>query len=100
VSWHPASGQPAQPLITRPNGVAMMLAAKHPAAAMLFVDFELTDSQAIFAKAHRIGSVPTANDPLAGMPTIQVPDDKLLAEGKKWDDLYTQIVQKGQQIGS
>src|SRR6266536_5388108 len=100
VSWHPAAGQPAQPLITRPNGVAMMRAAKHPAAAVLFVDYELTDSQAIFAKAHRIGSVPTANDPLAGMPTIQVPDDQLLAESKKWNDLYTGIVQRGQQIGS
>jgi iron(III) transport system substrate-binding protein len=100
VSWHPATGAPVQPLVTRPNGVAMMRAAKHPAAAMLFVDYELTDTQAIFAKAFRVGSVPTAKDPLAGLSTIPVPDDQLLAESKKWDDLYAEIVQRGQQIKS
>jgi len=72
--------------------------AKHPAAAMLFVDYELTDSQKIFEEAFRIGSVPTGKDPLAGLQTIQVPDAELLANPKKWDDLYAEVVQKGQQV--
>jgi iron(III) transport system substrate-binding protein len=100
VSWRTAAGATAQPLVTRPNGVAMMRAAKHPAAATLFVDYELSDTQAIFAKAFRVGSVPTGNDPLAGLPTIAVPDDKLLAESKRWSSLYSEIVQRGQQVKS
>jgi iron(III) transport system substrate-binding protein len=101
VVWRPASGgvEPVQPLVTRPNGVAMVQTAKHPAAAMLFVDYELTDSQQIFADAFRIGSIPTGKDPLAGLETIQVPDAELLANTKKWDDLYAEVVQKGQQVG-
>jgi iron(III) transport system substrate-binding protein len=98
VTWRPKSGSPVQPVVTRPNGVATMRTAKHPAAAALFVDFELTDTQAIFREAHRIGVIPTAEDPLAGLNVIPVPDAQLLAELKKWDDLYAEVVQKGQQI--
>jgi iron(III) transport system substrate-binding protein len=100
VVWRPDSGgaEPVQPLVTRPNGVAMVQTARHPAAAMLFVDYELTDSQKIFEEAFRIGSVPTGKDPLAGLQTIQVPDADLLANPKKWDDLYAEVVQKGQQV--
>jgi iron(III) transport system substrate-binding protein len=100
VVWRPASGgvEPVQPLVIRPNGVAMVQTAKHPAAAMLFVDFELTDSQKIFEEAFRIGSVPTGKDPIAGLQTVQVPDADLLANPKKWDGLYAEVVQKGQQV--
>src|SRR5574341_832721 len=100
VAWRTVSAPPVQPLVTRPNGVAMVQTARHPAAAMLFVDFELTDGQQIMAEAFRIGSVPTGKDPLAGLQTIQTPDDELLANPKKWDGLYAEVVQKGQRVGS
>lgn len=98
VTWRPQGGTPVQPVVTRPNGVALMRSAKHPAAAALFVDFELTDTQEIFREAFRIGVIPTAEDPLAGLQVIQTPDALLLTELKKWDELYAEVVQKGQQI--
>jgi iron(III) transport system substrate-binding protein len=99
VTWHPAAGTPVQPLVVRPNGIAVMKNAAHPAAAMLFVDFELTGGQKIFENDFRIGSVPTGKDPLAGLTVLTVPEQKLLDDPKTWDDLYADIVQAGQQLG-
>ncbi|MDT5027500.1 MAG: iron(III) transport system substrate-binding protein [Micromonosporaceae bacterium] len=98
VSWHPASGTPIQPIVLRPNGVALMKTATNPAAAMLFADWELTEGQKILAKAFRIGSIPGAKDPLTGLKVVAVPEQELLADPKKWDRLYADIVQAGQEI--
>jgi iron(III) transport system substrate-binding protein len=100
VSWHPASGKPVEPIVLRPNGVGLMKTATNPAAAMLFVDWELTEGQQILADAFRMGSIPTGGkDPLAGLTVIAVPEQELLANAKKWDDLYAEIVRAGQEIG-
>jgi iron(III) transport system substrate-binding protein len=98
VSWHPASGPPIQPIVVRPNGVALMKTATNPAAAMLFVDWELTEGQKILAKAFRIGAIPGAKDPLVGLKVVAVPEQELLADPKKWDELYAGIVQAGQEV--
>ncbi|SCL28746.1 ABC-type Fe3+ transport system, substrate-binding protein [Micromonospora rhizosphaerae] len=98
VSWHPASGAPVQPILVRPNGVAMMKTAAHPAAAMLFADWELTEGQKILADAFRIGSIPTGKDPLAGLKVVAVPEQELLDNAKKWDTLYAEILEAGQEI--
>ncbi|GAA1010268.1 hypothetical protein Aple_038800 [Acrocarpospora pleiomorpha] len=98
VSWHPASGGPVQPIIVRPNGVALMKTATNPAAAMLFVDWELTEGQKILAEAFRVGSIPGATDPFADLTVVPVPEQELLADPKKWDDLYAQIVSAGQEV--
>jgi iron(III) transport system substrate-binding protein len=98
VSWHPGSGPPVQPIVVRPNGIGLMKTAQHPAAAMLFMDWVLTDGQREIAKAFRIGSIPTEHDPLAGLEVIAPPEQELLDDPKKWDDLYADIVQSGQEI--
>lgn len=98
VSWRPASGSPVQPILLRPNGVALMKTAANPAAAMLFIDWELTEGQKILEKAFRIGSIPTGKDPLAGLQVIAVPEQELLNDPKKWDTLYSDIVRSGQEI--
>jgi iron(III) transport system substrate-binding protein len=98
VSWHPASGTPVQPIVIRPNGVALMKTATHPAAAMLFVDYELTEGQKILHDSFRVGSIPQANDPLAGLTVASVPEKEMLDNPKKWDTLYSDIVQSGQEI--
>jgi iron(III) transport system substrate-binding protein len=99
VTWRPEGREPVQPLVVRPNGIAMMKNAKNPAAAMLFVDFELTEGQKIFENDFRIGSVPTGKDPLEGLEVITVPEKKLLDDPTTWDELYADIVQAGQQLG-
>lgn len=94
ITWRPESREPVQPLVVRPNGIGLMRTAANPAAAMLFVDFELTKGQELFAKEYRIGSIPTANDPLKGRTTVPVPLDELMSNSQKWNDLHQKIIQQ------
>jgi len=98
VSWHPRSGQPVQPIVVRPNGIGLIRSAAHPAAAMLFTDWMLTEGQKTLAESFRVGSIPGARDPLAGFTVVAPPEQDLLADPKKWDQLYADIVQSGQEI--
>ncbi|MBU8829668.1 ABC transporter substrate-binding protein [Mycolicibacterium goodii] len=90
VAWK-VDGKPIEPVVLRPNGAGLMKSAKHPAAAMLFLDFLLTDGQQAIAGANRIGAVPTADDPLAGVETVSVPEEDLLDNPRKWSDDYKKI---------
>jgi iron(III) transport system substrate-binding protein len=94
VAWKPV----AQPVVLRPNGIALMKTATNPAAAMLYADFMLTEGQKILGKSFRLSAIPKKDDPLAGLSIITVPEQELLDNAKKWDDLYAQIVQSGQTI--
>jgi iron(III) transport system substrate-binding protein len=96
VAWK-VSGKPVQPVVLRPNGAGLLKSAKHPAAAMLFMDFLLTDGQQQIAEANRIGAIPTADDPLAGVETVTVPEQELLDNPQKWSDLYKTITDGGGQ---
>ncbi|MGH3640898.1 MAG: ABC transporter substrate-binding protein [Mycobacterium sp.] len=96
VAWKTA-GKPIEPVVLRPNGAGLMKSAKHPAAAMLFLDFLLTDGQAVIAGANRIGAIPTAEDPLAGVETTSVPEEELLNNAKQWSDAYKRITDSGGQ---
>jgi iron(III) transport system substrate-binding protein len=98
VVWRPKGRQPVQPIVVRPNGIGLMKTAKNPAAATLFVDWELTGGQDIFAGLFRIGSIPTGQDPLEGYEVIAPPEDELQKNGKKWDDLYAQVLEGGEEV--
>lgn len=98
VAWKPASGEPVEPLVIRPNGAGLMNNATNPAAATLFMDWELDEGQDIFREAFRIGSIPTGSDPLEGLEVIPVPEDELLENPEKWDSLYAEVVQDGQEL--
>ncbi|MEV0809675.1 extracellular solute-binding protein [Micromonospora sp. NPDC050200] len=99
IAWRTAANPPAQPIVIRPNGAGLLGTAKHPAAALLFMDYLLTDGQKAIADAYRIGSVPTADDPLAGLKTIEVDEDEMLHNAKKWDDLYAKVLEGGKVSG-
>lgn len=96
LTWHPSSGEPVQPIVIRPNGAGLVGRAAHPAAAVLFMDFLLSEGQKNIAEANRIGSVPGAKDPLAGLELVEVDESEMLNNGKKWDDKYSKIVQGGE----
>jgi iron(III) transport system substrate-binding protein len=96
VTWRPSSGKPVQPIVIRPNGAGLIGRAVHPAAAVLFMDFLLSEGQKNIADAKRIGSVPGANDPLAGLEIIEVDESEMLDNLKKWDDKYSKVVQGGE----
>jgi iron(III) transport system substrate-binding protein len=84
------------PVILRPNGAGLMRDAKHPAAALLWMDWALTEGQKPIAEAFRIPAqpnVPGFSDPIpAGTETFDVPQDLLVKESKRWSDAYDDLV--------
>ncbi|TFV74917.1 ABC transporter substrate-binding protein [Blastococcus sp. CT_GayMR19] len=98
VAWRPASGEPVQPIISRPNGIGLVKTATNPCAAMLFVDFELTGGQDVFKEAFRIGSVEGTDNPLSAFETFAVPEEKLLEDPDTWNKAYEDLLANGQAI--
>lgn len=97
VAWLHPDGMPVEPVVLRPNGAGLLKTAQHPATAMLFMDYLLSDGQQQIADANRIGSVVNGDDPLEGVEIITPPEEELLTESQKWNDLYAQIIQGGEQ---
>ncbi len=97
VAWRPASGEPVQPVVVRPNGIGLMKTATNPCAAMLFVDYELTGGQKVFEEKFRVGATPEAAKAIEGLEVVPVPEQELLENSKKWDDLYAEVTQAGAQ---
>jgi iron(III) transport system substrate-binding protein len=98
VAWIPEGGEPVQPIVSRPNGIALVKTATNPCAALLFVDFELQGGQEVFKEAFRIGSVEGTDNPLAEYETYAVPEEKLLEDTETWDKAYEDVVANGQAI--
>jgi iron(III) transport system substrate-binding protein len=98
VTWRPPTGEPIQPIVTRPNGVGLMRTATNPAAAELFADYELKQGQDFFADEFRIGAVPDGTDPLQGLQTIPVDTKPLLAKNEPWTGMYEDVVRSGDVI--
>ncbi len=98
VAWRPASGDPVQPIIVRPNGIGLVRTATNPCAATLFVDYELTGGQDVFAEKFRIGSIESDDDPLAGLEVYPVPEEKLLEDPDTWNTAYEDVLANGQAL--
>jgi iron(III) transport system substrate-binding protein len=80
------------PVVTRPNGAGLMADAQNPAAAILFMDFLLTEGQETIVSDYRVGSVEQADDLLEGIETIPVPEDEMLNNLDYWDGKYRALV--------
>ena len=91
VEWE---GGP-EPIIIRPNGIAIHKYADEPASAMLFLEFMLTDAQQLLLDIDRQpasagvsgGGMPT------GVETMIVDLPALLEERDKWEGLWDEIVE-------
>ncbi|MDT5066792.1 MAG: iron(III) transport system substrate-binding protein [Mycobacterium sp.] len=98
----PVAYQPlVQPVIARPQGAALMNSAAHPAAALLFEDWLLTEGQKVFVDLGLTPSIEPAGlkDPLEGLEVISVDVNKLLNEQKKWSDQYNALLEKSDKVG-
>jgi iron(III) transport system substrate-binding protein len=98
VAWKPQNGDPAQPLVVRPNGIGLVKTATNPCSALLFVDYELTGGQQVFADNFRIGSIEGSDNPLAEYETYSVPEKKLLEDPDTWNKAYEDVVANGQAL--
>ncbi len=94
----PVDDQPyVEPAIPRANGIGLMKHAQHPAAAMLFADWLLTDGQKVMVKLGLTPSMASMH-PFQGENVVPVDSDKLLKEGDKWSKEYEQIVEHGKEV--
>jgi ABC-type Fe3+ transport system substrate-binding protein len=80
------------PVVSMPNSIAVAAAAPHPYAAVLFLDFMLSDAQKILAgRDYVVTSSKVAS--LLDRNALKVLDAaKVLADGDKWQRLYTSAI--------
>jgi iron(III) transport system substrate-binding protein len=98
----PVAYQPfVEPVIARPQGAALMKSAPHPAAALLFEDWLLTEGQQVFVDLGLTPSIEPAGlkDPLEGVEVIPVDVNKLLTEQKQWSDRYNTLLERSEKVG-
>ena len=85
------------PVVARFEGVGVARRAPHPYAAMLYLDFMLTEAQAVLAKRHfapasaKVLPSPDAALP-AGTPLIFLDPAKALDQRQKWSKTYHDII--------
>jgi iron(III) transport system substrate-binding protein len=84
------------PIPARLNGVAVSKYAPHPNAAILFHEFMISDGQEVLAKRN-VTTTNVQRIPLPADTKIKIISPAfLLDQGKKWSDLYDEIVNKEQ----
>jgi iron(III) transport system substrate-binding protein len=93
VAWKPA----VEPIVSRPNGVGLVQGAKHPAAALLFEEWLLSqDGQKVLAKER----LDVARKELAtakGAEEIRVDLPSFIQEQDEWTDRYEKLTQLGEE---
>ncbi len=87
------------PAFARPNGIGLMKNAAHPAAALLFTDWLLTEGQQVIADAGLTPSTISGDPSMAGVEVLPVPIEKLMAESDKWNALYEDILKNSEKAG-
>jgi iron(III) transport system substrate-binding protein len=74
--------------VALPTGAGVFRKAPHPNAALLLLDFYLTDAQKILASHEAVPTDPSVKAPPKNMIFVDLP--KYLDEGDKWTKLYEQ----------
>lgn len=70
ITWRKEDGSYVTPLVLEPNGAILMKNAPHPAAAMLFLDFLVSEGQVVLSQSdHTPTALAVPNGPLEGIPT-------------------------------
>ncbi len=82
----PIEGVVLPPAFALPTGVAVFEKSPHPYAAVLLMDFYLTDGQRIIAARSNVPTNRTVAEPLAGLRLLDVA--KFLDQEDKWIRLY------------
>lgn len=99
VAWKPV----VQPVILRPNGVALMAKPRHPAAALLWMDWQLTDGQVPIAQSFRVTSrqdIPGFTDPIpADVKVYDVPQEEVTEHANDWSKRYDDLVRNAPKAG-
>ena len=101
VAYRLLDGTNPVPAFPRPNGVGMLAAAQHPAAAWLFYDWMLTEGQQVLVDQHLTPSTEVPGDnSLTGLNIVGFDTASLVRDGKAWDDRYDAALRGVQQVSN
>ncbi|HEX5496722.1 MAG TPA: extracellular solute-binding protein [Mycobacteriales bacterium] len=98
VAWKPA----VEPIIIRPNGLGLMARPRHPAAALLWTDWVLTDGQKVIAKSLRIPAetdVPGFDNPIPAGATVYNMPATVIDNSQKWNKAYDDLLRGATRTG-
>jgi iron(III) transport system substrate-binding protein len=88
----PIDWVPAEPVVGRPQGIAVAKNAPHPYAALLFVDFVLSpEGQELFSSMGRVPTSKKVKTTLNNFPYSMIDPATVLDEHEKWEKLWTQL---------
>jgi iron(III) transport system substrate-binding protein len=93
VEWQP----PAEPIISRPNGIGLVKGAQHPATAILFMEWMLTKGQEVLVEFN----LDPAREDLATTPgteEVLVDLDDYLATQEDWTKRYEDLSSLGKLV--
>jgi iron(III) transport system substrate-binding protein len=79
------------PVAARFQGIGVARRAPHPHAAVLFVDFMLSEAQGLLLKRHFLPANTRVNPSLAQMDLSFIDPARVLDEHDKWAKLYKEI---------
>ena len=95
----PIKWKPLAPTFGRPNAIGVSNRAPHPHAAMLFVDFMLSkEGQELLKQRNRVPASKLVSSKLNDFPFRMIDPVIVLDEGKKWDDLWSELFLKGKTV--
>lgn len=99
VAYRGGAGTASTPAFPRPNGVGMMKDARHPAAAILFYDWMLTDGQKALVNEGLTPSTKVPGDHSLDGLTLQPYDVAGLVAGEKaWAQKYDALLRGVEQV--
>jgi iron(III) transport system substrate-binding protein len=100
VAYRSADGTAHTPAFPRPNGVGMMKDAAHPAAAILFYDWMLTDGQRTLVDEGLSPSTKVPGDKsLDGITLVPYDVQGLVADEKTWAKKYDALLRGVERAG-
>lgn len=90
----PIEGHFIQPVIAQPSTIALMKRAPHPAAALLFYDFMLTDGQKMLAENSFVVTSKKLPSPVSGMEVKYIDPAVALDSHDKWLKMFDETILK------
>jgi iron(III) transport system substrate-binding protein len=93
----PVAYQPVvQPVLSRPQGVGVLKTARHPATALLYVEWLLTDGQRVL----KANNIDPARTDLAGRQPgeVSVDVDAFVDDAREWDERYERLLGRSRRV--
>ena len=95
----PIKWKPLSPTFGRPNSIGVSNRAPNPHAAMLFVDFMLSqEGQELLKARNRVPASKLVKSKLNDFKFVMIDPVIVLDEGDKWDKLWSELFLKGKAV--